>query len=138
MLIYSNLQEKTVKIIRLRLLTVLFLVGCALIITSCGRNPKAQKPPSTQKTTETSSYQKGSADPKYIGKYIDEKNPQNYTELKSDNTFIHHRGDTNSSGMYTIIDGTRLVFYLSSGKTVEGTIDGKSIIGNNGGRSTKP
>ncbi|NTW98744.1 MAG: hypothetical protein HGB35_02210 [Geobacteraceae bacterium] len=124
------------KKIRLRLLTVMCLAGSVLIITSCNRNPEPQKSPSTQKTPETSS-QKGSADQNHIGKYIDETNPQNFTELKSDNTYILHRGDTSSSGMYTIVDGKRLVFYLSSGETVEGTIDDKSIIGKNGGRSTR-
>lgn len=70
------------------------------------------------------------------GKYVDEKNSQDFTELKKDGTFLIHQGNLSASGKYSI-EGKRLILTLSSGEVAEGTIEGKTIIDNGGSRSTR-
>ena len=70
------------------------------------------------------------------GKYVDEKRPQDYTELKSDGTFLIHQWNLNASGKYSI-DGKRLILTMSSGEVVEGKIEGNTITDNEGSRLTK-
>jgi hypothetical protein len=70
------------------------------------------------------------------GKYVDEITPQNFTEFKADRTFISHKGNNNIIGSYSI-DGQLLTLRLSSGEIFMGKIEGKTIIGDGGGRSTK-
>ncbi len=71
-----------------------------------------------------------------VGKYLDEKNSNNFTDLKADGTFLIRFGNQTINGKY-LIDGNRLFLTRSTGEVAEGKIEGKTIIGNNGGRSTK-
>ncbi len=71
-----------------------------------------------------------------VGKYVDEKNTKDYTELKNDGTFVVQQGALTANGKYSI-DGKRLILTLNSGEVVEGKIEGKTIIDNGGSRSTK-
>jgi hypothetical protein len=70
------------------------------------------------------------------GKYFDEGNPLNFTEFRSDKTFVVHRGSTSFNGSYTT-DGHILTLKLSTGEIFKGKIEGKTIIGDGGGRSTQ-
>ncbi len=70
------------------------------------------------------------------GKYVDEVNPQNFTEFKADGTFTVQKNNNNISGSYTT-DGHILTLKLKSGEIFKGKIEGNSIIGDGGGRSTK-
>ena len=71
-----------------------------------------------------------------VGKYVSDKNPQDYTELKNDGTFFIHQGNLSASGKYSI-EGKRLILVLSSGEIATGSIEGKTITDNEGSRSTK-
>lgn len=70
------------------------------------------------------------------GKYVDEKKSQDFTELKTDGTFLIQQENQSANGKYSI-DGKRLILTMSSGEVVEGKIDGKTIIDNGGSRLTK-
>ena len=70
------------------------------------------------------------------GKYLDEKKPQEFAELKSDGTFLIHQGKLDAEGKYSI-EGKRVALIFNSGKTASGVIEGKTLIGNGGGRWTK-
>jgi uncharacterized protein YxeA len=70
------------------------------------------------------------------GKYIDEADSQNFTELKRDGTFVIQQAKANVNGKYTT-DGNRLILTLSTGQVMEGKLEGKTITPNKGGRWTK-
>ena len=70
------------------------------------------------------------------GKYIDEVNPQNYTEFNTDGTFSVHKDNNKIGGIYSV-EGKNLTLVINTGQTFKGKIEGKSIIGETGGRSTK-
>ncbi len=70
------------------------------------------------------------------GKYFDEGNPQNFTEFKTDKTFVVHKGSKSFNGSYST-DGHILTLKLSTGEIFKGKIEGKTIIGDGGGRSTQ-
>lgn len=70
------------------------------------------------------------------GKYLDERNAQEFIELKNDGTFLVHQGNLNSTGKYTV-EGNNIKFVFSSGLTSKGTIMGKTLVGNGEVRWTK-
>lgn len=78
----------------------------------------------------------GSSEKTLSGKYVDEISPQNFTEFKSDGTFSIHKANNKDSGIY-VVEGKNLTLVLSNGQSFKGKIDGKTIIGDGGGRSTK-
>jgi len=65
------------------------------------------------------------------GKYVDEKQPQNYFELKKDGAFSIHQGDVSKSGKY-VLDGNKITLTLDEGGSAQGKIDGKTFIDNGG------
>jgi hypothetical protein len=71
----------------------------------------------------------------HTGKYINEKQPQNYFELKKNGIFIIVQGDVSKSGKY-VMDGNNVILTLDSGGTAKGKIEGKTFIDNGGGRFT--
>jgi len=70
------------------------------------------------------------------GKFVDKENPQNYTDLRSDGTFLINQGKFKGGGTY-LVDGKRLTLTFSSGLVVEGKIKGNVITTDKGGRLTK-
>ena len=70
------------------------------------------------------------------GKYVDEGNPLNFTEFRTDKTFVVHKGSKSFNGSYST-DGHILTLKLSTGEIFKGKIEGKTIIGDGGGRSTQ-
>ncbi len=93
--------------------TTLIILLCVLSLFGCGRGSTV------------------------VGKYLDEKRPQEFTELKSDGTFLIHQGNLNSTGKYSV-EGKIIKLVFSSGVTTSGTIDGKTLVGNGEVRWTKP
>jgi hypothetical protein len=70
------------------------------------------------------------------GKYGNNQNPSDYTELKSDKTFDVQQGTMNVHGTFEI-DGTNITLKLGSGQVARGTIDGNTIIDDQGIHWTK-
>lgn len=70
------------------------------------------------------------------GKYQNDKQPQDFTELKSDGTFLIKQGTAGYAGKYTI-SGNKLTLSLASGEVVNGSIEGKTITDNQGEHWTK-
>lgn len=66
-----------------------------------------------------------------VGKYQYEKNPQDYTELKSDGTCLIQQGKGSYAGKYEI-NGNKLKLTLNTGDVVTGNIEGKTITDNEG------
>jgi hypothetical protein len=65
------------------------------------------------------------------GKYVDEKQPQNYFELKKDGMFSIHQGDVSKNGKY-VLDGNKVTLTLDGGGVAHGKIEGKTFIDNGG------
>jgi hypothetical protein len=70
------------------------------------------------------------------GVYVSSKNPKDYTELKSDGTFVCHQQDTTYSGKY-VLQGTALTLSLPDGRGASGTIKDNVITDNEGMRWIK-
>jgi hypothetical protein len=74
------------------------------------------------------------------GKYINEKNANDYLELKADGTFLlqaRRDGQARSvSGKYEI-EGTQITLTISSGQPVRGKLEGKTFVDDGGNRWTK-
>lgn len=100
------------KLTILKQLTIVVLAGCMLTVFGCNRGSGS------------------------VGKYVSEKAPSDFTELRSDGTFFIQQGAQSASGKY-VIEGKRLILTLPSGEVVEGTIEGNTIIDNTGVRATK-
>ena len=106
-------------VIRKCYLSISFVIlFCVLTMSGCNSSPP------------------GSSDKTLSGKYVDEINPQNFIEFKSDGTFSLHKANNKYSGIYGVV-GKDLTLVLSNGKSFKGKIEGKTIIGDGGGRSTK-
>ena len=66
------------------------------------------------------------------GKYVSTRYPTDYMELNSDGTcFVYQKNFGTFSGTYKINDD-QIFFILPSGMAIEGRIEGKNIIDNNG------
>jgi hypothetical protein len=76
------------------------------------------------------------AAPDGTGTYVSSKNPKEYTELKSDGTFVCHQQAASFSGKY-VIQGTTLTLIVPGGKGAKGTIKGKVMTDNEGMRWIK-
>jgi len=76
------------------------------------------------------------AAPEVTGTYVSSKNPKEYTELKSDGTFVCHQQGGYFSGKY-VIQGTRLTIVVPGGKGANGTIKGNVMTDNEGMRWIK-
>ena len=70
------------------------------------------------------------------GKYVSEKNPKNYLELKSDGTFFLQEGSLGVTGKYEI-EGSQITFKMDMGLASRGNIEGKTLIDKDGDRWTK-
>ena len=71
----------------------------------------------------------------HTGKYVNEKEPQNFFELKKNGIFIIVQGDVSKTGTY-VIDGNNVTLILDSGGAAQGKIEGKTFIEKGGGRYT--
>ena len=70
------------------------------------------------------------------GKYVNEKNPKDYLELKSDGTFFVQEGSMGMAGKYEI-EGNQITLKTDIGLATRGKIEGKTIIDKDGDRWTK-
>ena len=70
------------------------------------------------------------------GKYISEKNANDYLELKADGTFLLQGQAHSVSGKYKI-EGTNITLILDSGQTAGGKLEGKTFVDDAGNRFTK-
>lgn len=70
------------------------------------------------------------------GKYGNTQNPSDYAELKSDKTFFVEQGSMREHGTFEI-EGTNITLKPGSGEIWHGTIDGNTIIDEEGGHWTK-
>ena len=87
-------------------LSVLFVALMSLWLTSCSKSA-------------------------VYGTYVSENNAKDYTELKSDGTFVAQQGSAGFSGKYKIV-GKNITLTLESGQAARGRIDGNTIIDNQG------
>jgi hypothetical protein len=99
--------------------------------------PQAQWPgPAVQTTQGNTEAQGDSAG----GKYFNEKNVNDYIELKADGTFLlqeRRDGQAHSaSGKYEI-EGTQITLTVGSGQAVRGKLEGKTFVDDGGNRWTK-
>ena len=95
-----------------RLSIALVILLCAVVIFGCNRGPAS------------------------AGKYLSEKNHQDFTELKSDGTFLIQQGNMSLNGKYAI-DGKQIKLTLSTGDALTGSIEGRTITDNEGKLWTK-
>jgi hypothetical protein len=100
-------------------------------MSGCDSSQKAQKTQTIPATSTAPGGQKDPAPQSSVGKYFRQNSPQDYTELKSDGTFLIHQSDFNGDGKYKI-NGKRLILTLSTGVVVEGNIELKTMIDNRG------
>jgi len=70
------------------------------------------------------------------GKYVNEKNPKDYLELKSDGTFFSQEGPMGIAGKYEV-EGDQITLKTDMGFASRGKIQGKTIIDKDGDRWTK-
>ena len=70
------------------------------------------------------------------GKYISEKNANDYLELKADGTFLLQGQGQSVSGRYKI-EGTQITLTLGSGQALRGKLEGKTFVDDAGNRFTK-
>ena len=120
---------------------IVVLLMLAFIVFACKQKeePKlqAQWPgPAVQATPGNTEAQGVSA----AGKYINEKNANDYLELKADGTFLlqeRRDGQARSvSGKYEI-EGTQITLTIGSGQPVRGKLEGKTFVDDGGNRWTK-
>lgn len=71
----------------------------------------------------------------HTGKYVDEKEPQNFFELKKEGIVIIVQGNESKTGKY-LMDGNNVTLILDSGGAAQGKIEGKTFIEKGGGRYT--
>ena len=120
-----------------RISTTVIVLMCGLLVSGCDRSPKAQKTetkPATPAVPGAQAVPAAKMDPatqSNAGKYIRKNSPNDYTELKSDGTFLIFQSDYKGNGSYKI-DGKRLFLTLKPGVVVEGTIVNKTITDNRG------
>lgn len=69
-------------------------------------------------------------------KYVSEKNPKNYLELKSNGNFFMQEGDKEVEGKYEV-EADQITLKIGPTFEVRGKIHGKTIIFKNGDRYTK-
>jgi hypothetical protein len=63
----------------------------------------------------------------HTGKYVNEKQPQNFFELRKGGIFIIVQGDVSKTGKY-VIDGNNVTITLDEGGAAQGKIEGKTFI----------
>jgi hypothetical protein len=110
---------------------IVALLMLAFIVFACKQKeePKlqAQWPgPAVQTTDRVSA----------AGKYINEKNANDYIELKADGTFLLQGQAHSVSGKYEI-EATQITLTLGSGQAVRGKLEGKTFVDDGGLRWTK-
>jgi hypothetical protein len=111
--------------------TLAVIILFASLMFGCDRGPNPQKAQTNQSTPTAQAAKADSSPQSSLGKYLRKNNPQDYTELNSDGTFLIYQRDYKGSGKYKI-DGTRLILTLKSGVVVEGKIEAKTITDNRG------
>jgi len=70
------------------------------------------------------------------GKYVSQKNPSDYLELRDDGTFFLNENSFEHTGKYRI-DGKTVTMELRSGAPVRGTLDGKTFTDPDGDKWVK-
>jgi hypothetical protein len=65
------------------------------------------------------------------GVYVSEKNPRDYLELKPDGTFFVQEGPMGATGKYEV-EAAQITLKLDMGIAARGTIEGDTIIDNDG------
>jgi hypothetical protein len=131
-----------------RISTPVIILVCALSLSGCDRDPKTQKaqtapsPPVASVVPATPSVPPATKTPsapdvkKYVGKYLNKKYPKDFTELKSDGTFLYREGKINLTGKYSI-QGNRLLLALPDGSGSISNIDDRGVTDNAGELWTK-
>jgi len=140
---YLNIVKRV-----LRISTSITILLSALSISGCDRGPKTQKAqtapgppvvpaePVTPAVLPAPAVQKTPGAQKFVGKYLNKKYPKDFTELKSDGSFLYVEGKINLTGKYTI-QGNRLLLALPDGSGSISTINDKGITDNAGELWTK-
>jgi PBP1b-binding outer membrane lipoprotein LpoB len=140
-----------------RISTPVIILVCALSLSGCDRGPKTQKaqtapsppvasvapvtptaptvPPAPMAPTATKTPSAPDVK-KYVGKYLNKKYPKDFTELKSDGTFLYREGKINLTGKYSI-QGNRLLLALPDGSGSISNIDDRGMTDNAGELWTK-
>lgn len=134
--------------------TSVTILLCGLSISGCDRGPKDQKAqtapgsppvptapvtpnaPVTPAVPTASAVQTAPVAQKYVGKYLNKKYPKDFTELKSDGSFLYREGEINLAGKYAI-QGNRILLALPDGSGSISNIDDKGITDNAGELWTK-
>ena len=134
-----------------RISTSVTLLVCALSLSGCDRGPKTQKAqtvpsppmvpsapsaPTAPAAPAAPAVQKAPVAQKFVGKYLNKKYPKDFTELKSDGSFLYVEGKINLTGKYNI-QGNRLLLALPDGSGSISNIDDKGITDNTGELWTK-
>ena len=70
------------------------------------------------------------------GKYISERNANDYLELKTDGTFLLQGQAHSVSGKYKI-EGKQITLILGPDQTARGKLEGKTFVDDAGNRFTK-
>lgn len=70
------------------------------------------------------------------GRYISEKSPERFRELKSDGTFLVQEGQVGATGTYKVAN-KQITLMVTNGVTITSNLDGKSMIDRDGERYTR-
>lgn len=70
------------------------------------------------------------------GRYVSEKSPERFRELKSDGTFFVQEGQVSATGTYKVSD-KQITLTVSNGTAFRANLEGKAMIDLDGERYTK-
>jgi hypothetical protein len=110
--------------------------GCKRTQETPQKAPVVQSAPAGQKAPVAPAAQSAPVAKKYFGKYLNKKYPKDFTELKSDGTFLYQEGKISLTGKYSI-QGSRLLLALPDGSGSYSKIDERGITDNAGELWTK-
>lgn len=128
-----------------RLSAGVLILSCslALVMPGCNRGPRSQKAPDTKIVSKDKTAAVPPLSPdvqlakKYVGKYVNKKFPNDFTELKSDGTFVYQEGKTSLTGKYAI-QANRLLLALPDGSGSFSKIDDRGLTDDQGNLWSRP
>ena len=127
------------------LLGMCALCSLAFSLSGCGKKPEpktapvdqkpaaAQAAPAAQKASVPRMVPDAALAKKYVGKYLNGKYPDDFTELKSDGTFLYQEGKLKYTGKFAI-QGNQLLLALPDGSGSISKIDDSGMTDSNGER----
>jgi hypothetical protein len=131
--------NKFLRGVEMKTIVVLFMLAFVVFACKQKEEPKLQEqwPGRAVQATPGNTEARGVIP---AGKYINEKNANDYLEFKADGTFLlqerRHDQASRVSGKYEI-KGTQITLTIGLGQSVRGKLEGKTFVDDGGNRWTK-